>query len=376
MHGAFIDTMIPSDPRALLKPARERAGLRGPVKTCVEEYPGRSYSYSVTWEYTFDGKLLIRRIHSNESEWVTTQIYDTNGRLTKILSGKVGEPASESLYTYDELGRLVTITDIPAKGCRVDFEFDSEGRKTATQTFAPEILERKGGVAVDGSFWNAAVSWGIGVPVGGKITTIYDKNGLPTESRILDAKQQVVRRFLRANDAEGRITEEKWLWENPSLDFLAGIPAEQKAQLTPEQVRQANEAFANVYFKSQEGMSYTYDAQGRLRTTVLRFSVLDSTTEIEFNEHGDEAMKQQKLTPNSARLTDFRSRIEKNFGSSSTSSESPGPKLFSRGLPDKSTIESYAYQYDGYGNWTQKSVTASYRPNESVVVSTRQLTYY
>ncbi len=279
--------------------------------------------------------------------------------------------------TYHGLGRLVCVANIPEKGCQVDFQYDSHGRKIATQTFAPETLERfKGGVCTDGSLWNAAVA-GIGVPVGGKIVTNYDENGLPTESQILNADAQVVRRFVRTGNAYGRIIEEEWVWENPMLNFLDGIPAEQRAQLSPQQVQEANAALANIFLRNQEGMSYTYDAHGCLTSTLLRFNVLDMRTEFTYNEKGDQATKQRKLSPNSARVSDFQSRIEKSgFDSPSTSGESPGPAPFSRGLPDESFIENYTYQYDSHGNWTQKSVTASGHANESVIVCNRKLAYY
>lgn len=323
MCSAVVDVAI--DPQTMLKSDRERAGLRGPVKTCVEEYQG--CSYSVTSEYTIDGKLLTcRTVQSDGSEWISTHIHDANGRLSKIVSAKTGQPELESLYTYDESGRPLSITNNPQRGCRIDFQYNSEGRKTAIQTFTPEALQRfKGGVSVSGSFWNAAVGSGVGVPERGKIMTTYDESGLPTESQILNEGGQVVRRFIRTNDAEGRIIEEKWIGENPSLNFLDGIPTEQRAQLSPEHVQQANETLANIFCRTaEEGMSYTYDTHGRLATTLLRFQVLDMTTEISYNEHGDEARKQRKLTLSSTRLSELFSRIENSgLGSPSATVESP-----------------------------------------------------
>ena len=61
---------------------REKAGLRGPVKTCVEETtypPGKRLT---TTEYGLDGRLLTTHASNPDgSEWVTTQTYDAEGRL-------------------------------------------------------------------------------------------------------------------------------------------------------------------------------------------------------------------------------------------------------------------------------------------------------
>jgi hypothetical protein len=80
---------------------REEAGLRGPVKTCVEERtePPDGTKYSTTTEYSPDGRLLTtQHTGSDGTEWIKTQSYDADGRLTKTSWGKVGEPGDESLY--------------------------------------------------------------------------------------------------------------------------------------------------------------------------------------------------------------------------------------------------------------------------------------
>jgi hypothetical protein len=49
---------------------REKAGLRGPVKTCVEENIYPTGTVLVTSEYTLDGKLLVSRSgYQDDSEW-------------------------------------------------------------------------------------------------------------------------------------------------------------------------------------------------------------------------------------------------------------------------------------------------------------------
>jgi hypothetical protein len=156
---------------------REKAGLRGPVKTCVEETTGPpdSAKYSTTTEYSPDGRLLTtRNTNSDGSESIRTQTYDVDGRLTKTMWGKVGEPGDESLYSYDKTGRPLTITSYPEKSGRIDFQYDEQGRKTSIQNFDPETLKRAQSTSYGGgSFWDGAVGWGTWVPIGGNIATIY-----------------------------------------------------------------------------------------------------------------------------------------------------------------------------------------------------------
>ena len=69
---------------------REKAGLRGPVKSCVEETGKRL----ITTEYGVDGRLRTTRTSYADSGWVTTNNYDSGGRLGQDFLGQVGR-------TYD-----------------------------------------------------------------------------------------------------------------------------------------------------------------------------------------------------------------------------------------------------------------------------------
>src|SRR6266480_2485577 len=64
---------------------REKAGLHGPVRTCVEETPlPDGKSHLTTTEYDPDGRLLtFRSTNSDGTKWIVTRTYDADGRLTK-----------------------------------------------------------------------------------------------------------------------------------------------------------------------------------------------------------------------------------------------------------------------------------------------------
>jgi YD repeat-containing protein len=122
-------------------------------------------------------------------------VYDNAHRLRRWPSGQdrvgqVGEPGAESLYAYDEVGRLLNITNHPREGGRTNFRYDAEGRKTATQTFEPETLLGLQNTAFAGSAWDA-IQMRFGVPVGGKVTTTCDQNDQPTQAEVNEANGQV-----------------------------------------------------------------------------------------------------------------------------------------------------------------------------------------
>jgi YD repeat-containing protein len=289
---------------------REEAGLRGPVRTCLEEtvlFGGSKYL--TTAEYSSDGRLLtFRTTNPDGSEGIRAQTYDAAGRLAKIISGNIGEPSTETLYMYDETGRLLTITNGPKKGGRIDFYYDEHGRKTTIQSFDPKTLSRGQNSSLNPP-WDAVVRAGVAVPVGGKIITIYDENDQPTEAQIRDAEDHTVRRLVRTYDANGRMVE-----ENPFLMMN-------------------NEMGALLGGKEQAGTStsYTYDAQNRITKRRKRNMIFETTATILYNDHGDKAEERTTFTKNSAM------------------------PIGSAGAPKEDEIH-YTYQYDSYGNWMEQTV--------------------
>ena len=349
---------------------REKAGLRGPARTCVEENDlpdGRKYS--TAWEYTPDGRLLTNRVSNPDgSEWLTTYTYHPDGRLAKVVSGKVGEPGSETVYAYDEAQRLLAITRNGGEGGRTEFHYDGEGHKTSIQTFDPKVLERAQNSAFSGSPWDAAV-WRIGVPLGGNITTIYNEVDQPTEAQIRDAAGRLVSRFVRKYDANGQISEEKPFLENPAALFLDRLPAEERAKLNPAEINAFTTLLAG---RARAGNSFSYDAQGRVSKTWERNMMFEKTTTIIYNDQGDKAVEGTTLTGNSVIPVGVPHSINEH-GALVPSEPSVEPQ--SLPLPEQSEVR-FAYQYDSHGNWTQQ--TANYLSGgvASSQVRSRKLTYY
>lgn len=261
--------------------------------------------------------------NSDGSEWVTTHTYHADGRLVRIVSGKLGAAGIESLYSYDEAGRLFTITKNNENHDRIDFQYDERGRQTAIQ-FSLRVQESyERGVGFVGNLWRAAEA-GRGIPSGGNVTTIYDDHDQPTELQIRYAEGQLYTRIHRTYDGNGQIIDETLLG-----------PAEDGDQLTPEQ--------------TQFATSYTYDTQGRVTKLRERKFDYEKTTTIIYNDQGDKAEERNEWT--------VHPDIE---GEASDVC----PEL------------RYEYQYDSYGNWTLQTVIDNESPHRPTDVRHRELTYY
>jgi len=138
-------------------------------------------------------------------------------------------------------------------------------------------------IAFVGSAWDA-IQMGFGIPVGGKVTTTYDQNDQPTQAEVHDANGQVLCRIVGTYDANGQVTEEKPSWINPASVFWDKMPAEQRAQLNPEEVKRFSQAMVTVMNgQAQAGAWYTYNSQNRLTTTRERNMMFEKTTTISYN---------------------------------------------------------------------------------------------
>jgi YD repeat-containing protein len=334
---------------------REKAGLHGPVRTCVEETPlPDAKSHLTTTEYDPEGRLLTLRItNSDGTGWSTAKTYDVDGRLTRTISGNSRAPGVESVYTYDRAGRLLSITNSPHEGDQIDFYFDEQGHKTATQRFGSRTFQRARTTAYAVSVWEAADSGG-GVPIGGSIVSIYDGHDEPAEARVLDPAGQTVTRFIRTFDANGRVVEVNQELENLGLMFANMLPAEEQAKLDDKGMEALNkEAKAMLSGLRGSGSSYSYDAHGRIVETRERNFAFEKITTILYNAQGDKAEERRAITNNCA-----------------------FPESSSAGVLNENSKFQYSYQYDGYGNWVELTINHSSLPDKPLSVNRRKLTYY
>jgi hypothetical protein len=346
---------------------REQHGLRGPVKTCVEETTyagviaadGRQLPESKSryeTEYSVEGRVITRRTHNSDgSEWVIRYTYVGSGRLLKTASGVEGEETTETLYSYDDQGRVRNISDSSRPDNPVTFRYDERGKKTKIQISHP--VDYRPNTAVAGSPFECA-DRAPNLPGGGSATTAYDEHDRPTEVQVHDARGELMSRAVRVYDAEGRVSEEQQILDNPETI----IPAEAREEILKSSGASLHELREQLtkLMGGQAGpfaIAYRYDAEGRVRQTHRRIFNEEHAIETTYNEHGDKATEVTRTRPIGIQ----------------TEQSTPGAKL-----PAYSEVR-YLYQYGQHGNWTEELVSFRSSPDGAFESSTRRrrsLTYY
>jgi YD repeat-containing protein len=186
---------------------RERAGLRGPVRTVSQGSTKREYDparrlISNRWLANPDSE-------SADSVSIETHTYDGSGRLL-IDTLRVGNGAPvEKVYSYDDQGRLLRIVD--GRGGHAFFQYDEQGGKTEVRDLAHKSDDREGGVATGMDLMFADVEGDpqiifAGIRNPSRMKTIYNQRDQPIETQALDAYGRLLSRILRTYDEMGRIT--------------------------------------------------------------------------------------------------------------------------------------------------------------------------
>jgi hypothetical protein len=110
---------------------------------------------------------------------------------------------------------------------------------------------------------------------------IYNDRDQETELQIRDAEDRLVSRVVRSYDPYGPIMEEKQIQENPALIFGDKFGLEGRPQPTAAQLEAVNRAMKLMLRgRNGTGISYAYDAQGRMRKP-RGFDIDDCSVTIE-----------------------------------------------------------------------------------------------
>lgn len=368
-HGT--STMSSNQPKSL--PDREKAGLRGPVRSVIEEQTfaswtnseGKVWPASERWnrtEYDRDGRLVASswrtgsRDQRTESLAVTRYTYTPEGKLLKRTIETDSKIACEFRYDYDEHGRLKSITKSSDPTNPIAFRYDAEGKKTKIAIDKPVQLP-PGTSAVSRSFmklFDDDEAHGITKPDGGSTITLYDAFDRPTEVQLHDATGTLTSRAVRTYDQQGRVIEEKMLMADP----LAMMSADQQKEIlasggTAQELREKMSEFLGG--SEMWSVKYEYDAKGRKTlTTRNTFNHMHETIKTIYNEQGD-------ITKEISRTT-------------------------TTGTPEGAHDETqsgetiYTYEYDSNGNWTSKNSATRTLPDGTLKENNdpvhRTLEYY
>jgi len=343
---------------------RDKAGLRGPVKTVLEEQTflgadTQQLLTTTTTQYAPDGRILEQRMgNSDGSEWVMSYAYHPDGRLLKIVSGKANSaPSSETTYLYDGAQRLVGMKS--GDQIQVHYQYDDKGRKSVIESYDSKPLPPNTAYA---AHWEGT-DLGFAPYPGGTFKTSYNEQGVATGAELRDVEGTLVGHIVRNFDAEGRVIAEEQAADAPQVN----LPEELRSKLNPEQMKAVGAMIGGM---QNSVISYSYDAQGRVTERHRTGGVFGEQVIISsYNDHGDKASERQttvmrwdtgpwKLTETGAFIPEGR----------------PNPPQ-----PSLSSETQYAYQYDQYGNWTEQTFASRSQPDEAFrpgTVIRRKLTYY
>jgi YD repeat-containing protein len=345
---------------------RDKAGLRGPVKTVVEEQTfsmpeGQQRLTTSTTEYSPDGKILsVRTRNSDGSEWLTSYSYHSDGRLLKTAFGKVGSaPSSETTYSYDEARRLIGVKS--GDKTQISYQYDDKGRKSVIETYDSKPLPSNTAYA---THWEGS-DLGFAPFPGGTLTTLYNEQGVPTGAQLKDTDGKLVAHILRKFDAQGRIMAEEQVADAPELM----IPDKLRSTLNPEQAKTMGAFVAGGIHN--RAISYSYDAHGRVAERHRSGGVFgEEMTITTYNDHGDMDSERTTTVTNPEAGREY----------SLTEAGAMIPVGQPQAAQPPTTYETqYTYQYDGYGNWTEQTTVARFRPDgpwESLSFQRRKLVYH
>lgn len=335
---------------------REKAGLRGPVRSVIDEqtFPswtdseGKAWPASERWnktEYDRDGRLVASSSRTGSGDQradnlaVTRYTYTPEGKLLKRTIESDGKHTLETNYDYDEHRRLKSITNSGDPTNPIAFQYDAEGKKTRIAIDKP-VQSPPGTSAVSRSFtklFDDDGASGITKPDGGSTITIYDRLDRPTEVQLHDVNGTLTSRAVRSYDQRGRVIEEKMLMADP----LAIMSADQQKGLLASGVtaQELRDKFSEFLGGSEMwSEKYEYDSKGRKTlTTRNTFNHIHDTISTIYNEQGDIAKEISQNTTTGA-------------------PDPPGDQT--------STGETiYSYEYDSNGNWTSKKSASRTLPD-------------
>ncbi len=342
---------------------RDKAGLRGPVKTVVIETPFEHLGKSTveTVEYTADGRILRRASKfGDDPGWIEINSYDPTGVKVESIFGSGDIPLADrqhTLFTHHEDGR------IEARGrnrATVISRIDDHGRRVDIQSY-PDMSDKPNAALASSQWFDSTLS--LPASSAGRFEITYDRRGLPIEGHSYDSDGKEIARVVRTYDDHNRPVRD----EVTGIPVTPGFPAEFLSQLNPEQIH----AMASMWASQISGYtSYKYDSRGQLVERQLSGNMRGETvTNFEYNQQGDKTFEHTTSAESPSRGVEY--------GMTEDGQLIPDRKV---PLPPPQVSETrYEYVYDSQGNWTERRINVSYLGQSTPMpqqVIRRTLTYY
>lgn len=352
----FAFGMLPMNAQSFTD--REKQGLRGPVRECTQidvyEPPqqdsstdtSRQTQAKTTMVFDPEGHLhSMSHTNPDGTEWETHFNYNESGTLVSTTSGPKGGPQTKVINEYDVSGRILktmsSARDVPV----ATYTYDEQGRKQKTQTSSASDYKER--LAYGGTPFSAA-DHAPNLPGGGTTTTVYDDLDRPFEIEVRDDTGEVVSRAIRIFNAKGQVIEDKQILSDPTLIFPRKTLQQivNQAGISPDDLRAELLKLMNGN-SGPFGEKHEYDAQGRIVKTYRHIFNREEIVETSYNEHGDPMREITRLV------------------------------LAAEGSPPEPAFNevNFQYQYDGNGNWTEKTVLYRTDPDEDLKESSTMRRY-
>ena len=339
---------------------RQKAGLCGPVEQYTVEtitlahaaYPEmRCFG---TTKYDHSGRLLhISSTDAKGSKSTTSYTYDPQGRLLKTTWSQPSGPAKETYYIYDKKGRLIGITGDDQQSSV--FQYDDQGRKTRVVRSGASGAGDRIAIATE----DESDNFFIPPPVGGHVKTWFNERDQATESHVYDADGQLTGRLVRRFDAEGRLAE---------LSVIENLESLLPPEARPEpgvlgELKKKLMQFRSLQWPSRS--SFIYDEEGRVTETHFSTGAYPEViTKVTYNDHGD---------------VDGHTTTVDDLNPTKTAEGGEISSAATASLSSHQTEVRFSYQYDSFGNWTERTISARSRMNgpfEISAVHHRTIAYY
>ncbi len=348
---------------------REKMELRGPAHTIKsetmefdkEQGEWKQPFYSTQTAFNRDGSTSeLLYYNPDGSVLKTAYVYDGAGLLLKTRSQMNDGVLSETLYHYDDLGRLHRVVSTGLDGTSWEeesYHYDADGWKTKLYLPTPDVTQRTEGSVCYGFEGSDHSYCAQGTST---VTTVYDPSGKPVEIMFHDARHVLLVRAVALYDDRGRrIEEAQYSGDEPPFKLPPGVPVDPQAQRVLEEV------FAPGRLMSRT--RYGYNDEDRCIETTSEELLLDSVlqrTSFTYDEYGNKIFERHSGESESFSIDEAGNKIRDDR-------PSRNDNLHYDAL--------YEYEYDPQQNWTQRVISLRYKSAQSFEPSNmvrRGITYY
>jgi hypothetical protein len=312
---------------------RERAGLRGPVKTCI----GQSASVPPTRNSLYPSDLIINTDYSQDGRLLGYRLPGVPSRAFLMGLPGISDKVDVTFEFCDKRSNKTEVRKY-CLGVTDEFQYDARGRKTRVRKVCSSSINGDILALLDSMKFEFAEAGG-SLSEGGTVTTRYNENDQPIESLVRNSGGELLTK-INHNYTNGRLISETLV-----------IVREH------ERLRQMRAAFRQL-----QGLrtfpplppverSYIYDADDRVirRLTQAGNSKEDESKMYNFKED-------ESKTYNAQGDEDWTLTIRS-------------------GSDDVRSEFRYLYQYDSHGNWTERTKINTDQP-DNPNTQRRTLSYY